>query len=157
MLILHLLHCSLVGFEEFSSSACIAYSSSTDSSGPLCRFLVLFLCMVPYCPIPWPTNCIFLSLLNHWFLCPHCNRTTAFCLGSHSTSWGHWKNDPTLLFCHLLRVTVLHCQLSKVWRQLFNVFLSNFLVFLVGEQAQSVTSSYLEVEVKCCVLITVIL
>ena len=48
----HLPSGSLIGFEGFSSSACKAYNSFIDSSGPLGKCRVLFLCMVPYGPVP---------------------------------------------------------------------------------------------------------
>ena len=114
----HLPSGSLIGFEGFSSSACKAYNSFIDSSGPLGKCRVLFLCMVPYGPVPWPKDCSCLSLPSHWFLCPQCKRVTALCLDSPSMSWGHWKDDSTLLsyiYCNLLKITVLHCLLPKIW------------------------------------------
>lgn len=97
--------------------------------GPLCNFLMLFLCIASYCLVLYHTNFSHLCLLVLCSLAPQVNEIAVVFLGPLSLQVsGRFRQEKSwvmirliLLIFQLSGITVLCC-LFHIWKHLYHVF-----------------------------------
>lgn len=126
-----------------------------DSREFLCQLLEVFFfffCIAPF-SVLCSTNYSCFSLCELWFLFPQISKNTVFCLGfsllycgpeNASRQQTGTVTEMVSFISIPLKIIVLYCLFSTVWKQLFPIFCAVFSSCLKWEGKSSATYSVMD-------------